>query len=197
MEQIDWSTEWWTTLLWLLRTFALTVVGFVLIAWLLIRRTRWGRQFWRLSRAYFWPKPRHPGWWRPLAAVALLLLLTLLDVRLTVLFSYQSNEMYTALQEMNPPAFWQAIIVFGVLATIYVLLILITFYVGQRQIINWRLWLNQRMVGDWLEGSAFHRSRLVREPIDNPDQRIQEDVTSYASVSQSLALGAVSSMVTL
>ena len=35
------------------------------------------------------------------------------------------------------------------------------------------------------------------EPIDNPDQRIQEDITSFAGISQALALGAVSSMVSL
>ncbi len=197
MEQINWSTEWLTSLLWLLRTFALTVVAFVLIAWLLIKRTRWGRQFWRLSRDFFWPKPRPRGWWRPLGAVALLLLATLMDVRLSVLLSFQGNQMYTALQEMDPAGFWQSIIVFAVLATSFVLLTLISFYIGQRQIINWRLWLNEQMVDDWLAGAAYHRGRLVREPIDNPDQRIQEDIRSYASTSQSLALGAVGSMVTL
>ena len=197
MEQINWSTEWSASLWWLLRTFAITLVVFFLIAWLLVKRTRWGRQFWRLSHAYFLPKPRTRGWWRPLGAVVLLLFLTLLDVRLTVLFSYQSNDMYTALQQLDSAGFWRAIIIFGVLATANLLLVLLTFYVAQRQIINWRLWLNERMLADWMDGAAYHRSRLVREPIDNPDQRIQEDITSYADVSQGLALGVVSSMVTL
>jgi putative ATP-binding cassette transporter len=197
VEQINWSTEWLTSLLWLLRTFALTLIGFTLIAWLLIRRTRWGRQFWRLSGPYFLPRPRTGRGWRPLLAVALLLLFTLLSVRLDILLSYQGNEMYTALQQLDASAFWRTIVIFVVLATINVLLVLINFYVAQRQIINWRLWLNERMVDDWLGGAAYHRSRYVREPIDNPDQRIQEDITSYASISQTLALGAVSSMVSL
>ena len=42
MEQIDWSTEWLTSLVWLLRTYVITLVVFALVAWLLIRRTRWG-----------------------------------------------------------------------------------------------------------------------------------------------------------
>ena len=53
------------------------------------------------------------------------------------------------------------------------------------------------MVDDWLDGRGLPPRPLVREPIDNPDQRIQEDITSYAGISQSLALGAVSSMVSL
>ena len=105
--------------------------------------------------------------------------------------------MYTALQQLDAPGFWRSLVIFGVLATIRVLLALITFYIAQRQIINWRLWLNERMLDDWLAGAAYHRSRYVAEPIDNPDQRIQEDITSYAGVSQDLALGAVSSMVSL
>ena len=105
--------------------------------------------------------------------------------------------MYTALQQLDAAAFWRTIVIFAVLATVNVLLVLINFYVAQRQIINWRLWLNERMVDDWLGGAAYHRSRYVAEPIDNPDQRIQEDITSYAGISQTLALGAVSSMVSL
>ncbi len=197
MEPINWSTEWLTSLLWLLRTYALTLIGFTLIAWLLIRRTRWGRQFWRLSGPYFLPRPRTRRGWRPLLAVALLLLFTLMSVRLDILLSYQGNEMYTALQQLDAPAFWKTIVIFAVLATSNVALVLVNFYVAQRQIINWRVWLNERMVDDWLGGAAYHRSRYVAEPIDNPDQRIQEDITSYAGISQTLALGAVSSMVSL
>jgi vitamin B12/bleomycin/antimicrobial peptide transport system ATP-binding/permease protein len=197
VEDIDWSTEWWRSPIWVLGVWVLVMVGFALVGWLLIRRTGWGRQFWRLSSMYFVPFSRSWQGFRPILVVALLLLLTVMSVRLDVLLSFQGNELFTSLQENDQPAFWRSIVVFAVLATINVLLVLVTFYVGQAQLINWRLWLNQRMVGDWLTGAAYHRGRFVNAPIDNPDQRIQADVTSYASVSQGLALGAVSSMVTL
>jgi putative ATP-binding cassette transporter len=195
--QINWSTEWLTSLLWIAEVFVLVVVGFALIAWLLLKRARWAKQFWRLSGMYFIPRSR--GWlaWRPILTVALLLLLTVMSVRLDVLLTYQSNGLYTALQNLDAPTFWKYIGIFGVLATVNVVLVLFTFWVGQAQIIHWRLWLNQRMVGDWLGGTAYHRMRFVSSPVDNPDQRIQQDVTSYATDSQSLALGAVSSSVSL
>ncbi|HET8916368.1 MAG TPA: ABC transporter ATP-binding protein/permease [Propionibacteriaceae bacterium] len=195
--EIDWSREWLTSLLWVAMVFVFTVIGFALVAWFLIRRTRWGRQFWRLSGMYFIPRQRNWLSWRPLLTVALLLLLTVMSVRLDVVLSYQSNGMYTALQELDAPAFWKFIGIFGILATVNVILVLITFWISQAQIIHWRLWLNQRMVGDWLNGAAYHRGRFVSTPIDNPDQRIQQDITSYTSDSQSLALGAVSSVVAL
>jgi putative ATP-binding cassette transporter len=195
--EIDWSTEWLTSLLWIGRVFLFVVVGFALVGWFLIRRTRWGRQFWRVSGVYFIPRRRNWLNWRPILTVALLLLLTIASVRLDVLLSFQGNGMFTAMQQLDEAAFWRFILIFGVLATINVVLVLFTFYIGQAQIIHWRLWLNERMVSDWLTGTAYHRGRFGSTPIDNPDQRVQQDITSYTSDSQSLALGAVSSVVTL
>ncbi len=197
MGDIDWSTEWLTSLLWVLRTFALVVIGFFLVGWVLIRRTKWGRQFWRITGMYFRPYRRSWLAWRPVLTVALLLLLTVAAVRLDVVLSYSNNGLFTALQEKNAAAFWRFVIIFGVIAAVNVVLVLISFYIAQAQIIHWRQWLNQRMLGDWLTGSAYHRGRFVAAQIDNPDQRIQQDVTSFAGTGQDLALGAVSSMVTL
>ncbi|HJV13167.1 MAG TPA: ABC transporter ATP-binding protein/permease [Propionibacteriaceae bacterium] len=195
--EINWSTEWLTSLLWIARVFLFVVVGFVLIAWFLIRRTRWARQFWRLSGAFFIPRQRTWLSWRPILTVALLLLLTVTSVRLNVLLTYQSNGLYTALQNLDAPTFWKFIWIFAILATIYVILVLVTFYIGQAQIIHWRLWLNEQMVADWMNGAAYHRGRFVSTPVDNPDQRIQQDITSYTTDSQTLAVGAVSSSVSL
>ena len=61
VEPINWSTEWLTSLLWVGRVFAFTAIGFFLVAWLLVRRTGWGRQFWRLSGVYFIPRRASRG----------------------------------------------------------------------------------------------------------------------------------------
>lgn len=197
MEDIDWATEWWRSPVWIFGVWILVLVGFTLLGWLLIRRTGWGRQFWRLSSLFFIPYGRSFRAFRPILTVALLLLFTVIEVRLNVLASFQNNELFTALQESDQPAFWRSILIYAVLATVSVLLALISFYIGQAQVIAWRLWLNQRMLGDWMTGAAYHRGRFVAAPVDNPDQRIQGDITAYASTSQGLALGMVSSMVTL
>ena len=55
VEPINWSTEWLASLLWVGRVFAFTLIGFTLVVWLLVRRTGWGRQFWRLSRRVLHP----------------------------------------------------------------------------------------------------------------------------------------------
>ena len=118
MESINWSTEWLTSLLWIARVFLFTVVGFALVGWFLIRRMRWGRQFWRVSGMYFIPRQRTWLSWRPILTVELLLLLTVVSVRLDVILSFQGNDLFTALQELNAAAFWRSIFIFGILATI-------------------------------------------------------------------------------
>jgi putative ATP-binding cassette transporter len=192
----DWGTEWASSLLWVLAAFALTVLGCALVAWLLTRSTDWGRQFGRLTYRYFSPGPDWTSW-RPLVTVLLLLLLTVVAVRIDILLSYSTNGLYTALQRLDPGGFAFFLGIFGVLAAIHVVRSMLTYFVGQMFVIHWRVWLNDRMLSEWLRDQAYHRGRFVRSPLENPDQRIQEDVTSFAENSQTLAFGAVNAVVSL
>ena len=94
MGTINWSTEWWHSLLWVLGVFVAVVIGFFGVGWLLIRRTRWARQFWRISSMYFRPYRRSFLAWRPILTVALLLLLTVAGVRLDVVLSFSNNGLF-------------------------------------------------------------------------------------------------------
>jgi len=176
---------------WLLQAYIATLALFMLTGWGLARHTTWGRQFWRLSGAYFSPRRNC----RPLLAVALILLLTLCGVRLEVLFSNWYNSMYTALQQMNAAGFWTAIYLFAALATAHVLRSLVDFYVQQAFVIRWRVWLNENLLGSWLDGQAYYRTQYLDRPIDNPDQRIQQDVTLFAQSSLDLSMGVVNALV--
>jgi putative ATP-binding cassette transporter len=192
---LDWSAEWSTSIMWIVGVFAATAVGCGVIAAVVTRCTVWGRQFRRLAYPYF--SPRGEAGWRPLLGVLLLLLVTIAGVRLTVLFSYQSNGMYTALQRLDAPDFARFVGIFGILAAIYVVQVLLGFYIQQALVIRWRVWLNDHVVRDWLGGRAYHRGRFTPSVVDNPDQRIQEDIASFPADSATLAVGAVGSLVSL
>ncbi|MGH8965964.1 MAG: SbmA/BacA-like family transporter, partial [Actinomycetes bacterium] len=193
--EIDWSTEWLTSLVWIAGVFLAAVLGGGALVALLTWYTVWGRQFQRLAFPYF--SPRGGAGWRPLLSILFVLFLAIFAVRLSVLLSYQGNEMNTALQELNASAFWQAIWVFGVLATVHVVRYLIELYVTQALIIQWRAWLTDHIINDWLAGQAYDRGRYTPGAVDNPDQRIQEDALSFPTNSVTLGVGAVSSLVSL
>ena len=54
-------------------------------------------------------------------------------------------------------------------------------YLMQRFIIRWRVWLTHRLTGDWLRGTAYYRARFIDDTIDNPDQRIQQDIDIFTA----------------
>ncbi|WP_137725965.1 ABC transporter ATP-binding protein/permease [Prescottella subtropica] len=206
-ESIDWNHEAVTSLLWTARAFAIAAVCLVLVGLLLTRWTRWGRQFRAISGAFFTGRDS----WRTWALVAVMLALAVTGVRLTILLSYQGNEMYTALQyaaqaysggdaaalDAARSTFWRSIVVFSVLATIHVVRSLLDYYVGQAFVIHWRVWLTDRMATDWLGGRAYYRNRFIDKGIDNPDQRIETDVTTMTAVSQTLSIGLVTAVTSL
>ena len=74
----------------------------------------------------------------------------------------------------------------------------------------WRVWLTDRLTGDWLDGKAYYRSRFIDDTIDNPDQRIQSDIDlvtagygplpnlpSNGGTSSTLLFGAISAVTSI
>ena len=195
MDEVNWSTEWFNSLVWIAGVTVAAAVGTALVGSFLTRTTAWGRQFRRLAFPYF--SPRGPEGWRPLLNALAVLVFTIAGVRVQVVNSYNINALYTALQNLDPAAFGRAVVFFAILSVVALAQVLIGFYIEQRLVIRFRVWLNDRVVGDWLDGRAYHRGRYTPTAVDNPDQRIQEDVASFSIDSMTLITGAVSAMVSL
>lgn len=191
--EMDWHNALQESLVWLAIASLITFIGFGLCATLLVRFTRWGQQFWQIAGPYLSPKRS----WRPLLVFSLLLLLTLFAVRLNVLFSFWYNGFYSALQGLDQPAFWSLLGVFAVLAIIHVLRALFTYWVTQTFSIRLRTWLTDRLTHDWTDGDAYYRGQFLQQPVDNPDQRVEQDVNAFVTGSVTLSLGAVSALVSL
>lgn len=182
---IDWSTEFWHSTLWILKAFVLAALCLAVIVTAVARRTGWGRQFVRITGRFFAGRDSVQVW----LVLAALLLSTIIAVRLSVLISYYTNDLFTALQmafQGNESAgagiaqFWDALLIYVVLALLFMARFFADLYLTQRFLIRWRLWLTRRVLDDWLEGHAYFRGRFVRDAVgavaDNPDQRIQADV---------------------
>ncbi|MDT7761996.1 MAG: vitamin B12/bleomycin/antimicrobial peptide transport system ATP-binding/permease protein [Mycobacterium sp.] len=188
---IDWHNELAHSAVWVGNTWAIAAACVVLIAGLLVRFTTWGRQFWAITGDYFTGAASVRVW----TVVAVLLLSVMIEVRIDVLMSYYSNDLYSALQvafqgtgahhdgqrNSGIHGFWMAIIVFSILAIVRLVRILFDTYLTQRFIVSWRVWLTDRLTTDWLRGRAYYRGRFTDAPIDNPDQRIQQDIDDFTT----------------
>jgi putative ATP-binding cassette transporter len=189
---MDWNHQLLASLAWLGEAFVLSVLGMSVAVLALGRFTVWGRQFFRISGDYFNPARSV----LPLAWLALVVLMTLFAVRMDVLLSMWNNGFYNSLQQLDAPAFWSLLLVFAVLALVYVTRALLVYYLRQAFLIHWRVWLTQAMLARWLDGQAYYRSQYVPGN-DNPDQRIQQDIDSFVNDSLSLSMGLLDSIVSL
>jgi len=184
---LNWGDELITSLLWVMRAWAIAAVCTLVVLALLARFTAWGRQFWRITGEYFKGRQSIPVW----SLLGVLLASVMIDVRLGVLFSYQSNDQFSALQgafegdgaakDAAIGGFWAAMLLYVGLAASDIVRNLLDVYLMQRFIIRWRVWLTHRLTGDWLAGDAYYRGRFVEHPIDNPDQRIQQDIDAFTT----------------
>ena len=188
---INWSTAFIDSLRWL--AIAWVIGAVCLLAVLIAFRyfTPWGRQFWRITRGYFVGRSSIKVW----LMLGVLLLSVLLSVRLTVLLSYQGNDLYTAVQKAvqgiaadndtiknsGIHGFWMSLVIFSVLAALYVIRFMADIYLTQRFIIAWRMWLTAHLTDDWLDGRAYYRDLFIDNTIDNPDQRIQQDIDIFTA----------------
>ncbi|MFV8315511.1 ABC transporter ATP-binding protein/permease [Mycobacterium sp. 23] len=188
---IDWSHALIDSLRWTAIAWSISAVALLLVLVLFRFITPWGRQFWRITGGYFTGRHSVRVW----LMFGVLLLSVVLAVRLNVLFSYQGNDMYTALQKAFQGAagdndvvknsgvhgFWMSIGIFSIMAVIHVARVMADIYLTQRFIVAWRVWLTDHLTGDWLAGRAYYRDLFIDETIDNPDQRIQQDIDIFTA----------------
>ena len=188
---IDWSHELLNSTVWVLVAFAITAPCLIVVLVLIGQLTEWGRQFWRITGHYFTGRQSLVVW----VMLALLLVSTIIAVRITVLISYYTNDVFTSLQvalqgiaagksdvtDSGIHGFWVSIGIFLILAVVHVLLNLLDMYLMQRFIMRWRIWLSGRLIDDWLGDFAYYRRQFFRRPNDNPDQRIQQDIDIFTT----------------
>ena len=150
------------------------------------------RQFWLISKAFFASERRHKA--RGFLMVLLALALAVGGVQ--VLMSYAGRDFMTAIIRKNPAAYWAALGWY--LGTFALAVPIGVFYrwVEERLALLWREWMAQHLVKRYFNNRAYFRLR-GSESVDNPDQRISEDVRNFTTSSLSFLLILLNSLVTL
>ena len=148
---------------------------------------------WRLLRPYWFSEDR----WPARSLLALVIALTLGGVWLTVLVAQWNRLFFDALQEKNYSAFVSLLGRFGVLAVLYIATAVYALYCSQMLQIRWRRWLTERYSRDWLAGRAYYLLQLEASRVENPEQRIQDDIGIVTSLTLDLLTGVLNSVATL
>ena len=125
-----------------------------------------------------------------------LVVLTLMNSGVRVVFSYLVRDFYNALEQKDQDKFYDVIIQFLVALMVMTPISVLYRFQAQRLSIKWRDWMTGRTMDLYYSNRVYYALERGRE-IDNPDQRIAEDVRTFTAQSLNLFLNIVTSTIDL
>ncbi|WP_442867301.1 ABC transporter ATP-binding protein/permease [Acidovorax sp. NCPPB 3576] len=123
----------------------------------------------------YWQGDKKVAAW---SLLGLLVLLMLCETQLAVMLIDRTGEMTSALAAKDRDRFWDAVrtclMVLGFAVPVY------AFYYYMRDAFSnhWRRWLTHRFLDGYLGGRRYYELN-TQGGIDNPDQRISEDINTF------------------
>ena len=136
-----------------------------------------------IARPYWASAEGRKSYW----LVALLILLLLADTQLNVWFNTQSGEFTSALAARQGARFWHSVRTYLLLLLIAVPEYSAYYYARDRVALMWRQSLTGRVLSRYFKNHSYYQLRMEAE-IDNPDQRIADDIYSITSQSVNFLL---------
>ncbi|KVX98026.1 ABC transporter ATP-binding protein/permease [Burkholderia ubonensis] len=147
---------------------------------------------WSLIKPYWVSSEWKVAWGLLVTIVVINLCVVWINVKL----NQWNAQFYNALQAKNVHDFPGLLMQFSALAFGFIILAVYGRYLRQMLGFRWRQWLTNRFLNEWLGDRAFYRIERDRLA-DNPDQRITDDLQSFATTTLSLSLDLLSTIVTL
>lgn len=148
------------------------------------------KRFWSLAKQY-WLGNEKKG---ALTLLALLFILLIAYTQLSVLLLQQQGNIISSLSGKDPDRFWKTVQNYLLILIIYVPLFSGFGYVQGILGNYWRRWLTNHFLDRYFSKRAFYELGNFNSDIDNPDQRIAEDVKGFTVDSLSFLLSIVNSI---
>ena len=126
-----------------------------------------------------------------------LVVFELFNVYLAVRLTKWFGAFYDVLQNLDKVEFKKQILIFTILAFIYMGNSLLKTVSQLWYALEWRMWQTKEYIDKWVEGNNYYLSKVLDKEIDNPDQRISNDVKEFSTISIVLFLGVIRSVTTL
>lgn len=134
--------------------------------------------------------------WQPWALLAILLFLAFSVSGLNVIISYVARFFQTALAQKDQATYWRFLFVYASVFVVGTPIVVYYSYVQEKLGVNWRDWLTNRFLDDYFSDRAYYDINN-NSKVDNPDQRITEDIRSFTRTSLSFLLIILGSIIDL
>ena len=141
-----------------------------------------GIRLWHRFRAIALPYWFGDEKWQGRGLLVLLVVLLLGQTGFAVLFNQLTGEFTSALAARDADRFWFSISLSLGLLVVAVPIYAVYYYVRDKLGLFWRRWLTRDFLGSYFSNRAYYELNATAE-IDNPDQRIAEDINSFTQKS--------------
>ena len=111
-----------------------------------------------------------------------IIVLTLVKAGLLIFFSYVRRDMFSALNHKNAVEFYEMIVKFFGVLVVFVPIAVLYHYLRLRLALYWRKELTARVLDKYYANRTYYIMECCKD-IDNPDQRISEDLREFTSTS--------------
>lgn len=187
---MNWQTELNNSFLWLITALFCTALG-LYVAARLIGFTDFGRRFWHIT-CPIWQKSHKV---KTIGLILLLLLMVLMEVRISVLNTFFYNGLYSSMQKMEIDAFWFFALINLMLVIVKIIHSVINYFLQQVLEIRWLEKLNAEMLKRWLANKNYYLVKYEKELPDNIDQRIEQDATEFVHGTLDAVRGVINAIV--
>jgi len=146
---------------------------------------------WQIAKP-FWIYSRYK-----LSAFFLLLLvgLSLASIEVLSYFAKWNGEFYNSLQEYNFKLFIHLLYTFGWILLVYLVIALVMALARKYIELTWRTYLTEYYQQMWLHQHNHYKFTILpNQTIDNPDQRISDDINGFIILSLDFVLGLIRSV---
>ncbi len=150
------------------------------------------RQFMAVAKPY-WLGDRKVAAW---SLLGLLILLMLLETHLAVRLIDRTGEMTSALAAQDRGRFWDAVRTCLIVLAFAVPVYAFYYYMRDAFANHWRRWLTHRFLDGYLGRRRYYELN-AEGTVDNPDQRISEDINSFTGRSTHFLLIFIGAMMQL
>jgi putative ATP-binding cassette transporter len=149
-------------------------------------------QFLRVTKPFFVSSDKRIA----RSLVGLLIVFSIMVSGVNVLMNYAQGKFMTALSLKDGGLFYRYLGVF--VASFLAAVPLAVFYrfAEERLALRWREWMSRHLLKRYFYHRAYYHLRNVSE-IDNPDQRISEDVKNFTTTTLSFLLIVLNSIITV
>lgn len=147
-----------------------------------INRTTF-RRLWGLVKPFFFSELK----WQARGLLALLACFALSIAGLNVVLSFAARDFMTAFELKERDEFIRMLVRYLLVFALTTPVTVFYSYTEQRLALLWRKWLSRQILNEYFSNTAYYRLSSI-EGIDNPDQRLEEDIRSFTSTTLSLFL---------